>query len=79
MKATENKKGTGMVQVSIENKENGANTSKKIPLSWTLSSLRNFFVKTTMIPVNEIILTCYAEASSGGEVMTEDHKNLGFY
>ena len=53
--------------------------SRKIPLSWTVSSLRNFFVKTTMIPVNEIVLTCFAEKSSAGEIMTEDHKNLSFY
>ena len=59
-----------MVQVFIENKENGANTSRKIPLSWTVSSLRNFFVKTSMIPVNELIMTCYAEKSSTGEIMT---------
>ena len=79
VKATENKEGTGVVKVSIENKENRANTCKKIPLSWRLSYLRNFFGKTTMVTINDIILTCFAESSSGGELMNEDHKNLGFY
>lgn len=58
VKATENKKGTGMVEVLIEYKDTGALDKKKVPLSWTLSSLKNFFSKTVKIPVMMLKLTC---------------------
>ena len=49
-----------MIQVFIEYKENEVKDSKKIPLSWTVNTLRNFFVKTTKIPANMLKMICYA-------------------
>ena len=79
MKQTENKKGTGMVHVTIEYKFTGLSDKKKVPLSWTLSSLKNFISKTNKIPVNRLKLTCLADSDSVPEEMTEDHKTLSFY
>ena len=59
-----------MVQVFIEYKENEVKDSKKIPLSWTVNTLRNFIVKTTKIPANMLQLTCIAEENSAPEEMT---------
>lgn len=61
MKATEIKKGTGMVEILIEYRETGSTDKRKVPLSWTLSSLRNFFSKTTKIPVGMLKLICLAD------------------
>lgn len=47
-----------MVEVLIEYKDTGALDKKKVPLSWTLSSLKNFFSKTAKIPVMMLKLTC---------------------
>ena len=49
-----------MVEVMIDYLETESKASKKVPLSWTLSSLKNFFSKTTKISINMLILTCYA-------------------
>lgn len=37
---------------------------KKLPLSWTVSSLKNFFSKTIKIPVGMLKLTVCLDASS---------------
>jgi hypothetical protein len=52
---------------------------KKLPLSWTVSSLKNFFSKTIKIPHGMLILTAFADKYSTGEDMLEDHKTLSFY
>lgn len=67
VKVTENKKGTGMVEVLIEYKDTGSLDKKKVPLSWTLSSLKNFFSKTVKIPVGLLRLTCYVTGEGEGE------------
>lgn len=67
MKVTENKKGTGMVEVLIEYKDNGNFDKKKVPLSWTLSSLKNFFSKTVKIPVGLLRLSCFVTGEGEGE------------
>lgn len=61
VKATEIKKGTGMVEILIFYKETESNDKKKVPLSWTVGSLRNFFSKTTKIPVGMLKLTCISD------------------
>ena len=61
MKVTENKKGTGMVEVLIEYKDSGSLDKKKVPLSWTLSSLKNFFSKTLKFPVGLLKLTSFSD------------------
>ena len=47
-----------MVEVIIDYKENSVIEKKKVPLSWTVNSLKNFFSKTTKIPVGMLKLTC---------------------
>jgi hypothetical protein len=79
VKDTENKKGTGMVEVEIYYKETGGTARKKVPLSWTLSSLKNFFSKTSKISIDKLKLSCLPDGTSGEEEMTEDHKTLSFY
>lgn len=80
MKINENKKGTGMVEVMIYYKETEFLDKKKLPLSWTVSSLKNFFSKTIKIPVGMLKLTVCIEANAtSGEEMVEDHKTLSFY
>ena len=61
MKVTENKKGTGMVEVLIEYKDSDSLDKKKVPLSWTLSSLKNFFSKTLKFPVGLLKLTSFSD------------------
>jgi hypothetical protein len=80
VKVTEIKKGTGMVEITIEYNFNNSYSidSKKMPLSWTVSSLKNFFVKTLKVPVQMLKLVCFVEEGEGEE-MTEDHKTLSFY
>lgn len=73
------KKGTGMVEILIEYKETGLLDKKKLPLSWTISSLKNFFSKTIKIPFGMLKLTSYTYPTSTGEDMGEDHKTLSFY
>lgn len=50
-----------MVEILIEYRETGSTDKRKVPLSWTLSSLRNFFSKTTKIPVGMLKLICLAD------------------
>jgi hypothetical protein len=50
------KKGTGMIKLQIYVSDLGVTDEKKIPLSWTLASLRNFFAKTMKVPSNLQIL-----------------------
>ena len=68
MKVTEIKKGTGMVEITIE--YNFANAysidSRKMPLSWTVSSLKNFFAKTLKVPVGVLKLTSFADEAEKG-------------
>jgi hypothetical protein len=78
VKATEIKKGTGMVEILIEYRNTESLDKKKVPLSWTLGSLKNFFSKTSKIPVGMLKLTCMADENTKEE-MTEDHKTLSFY
>lgn len=52
---------------------------KKLPLSWTVSSLKNFFSKTIKIPFGMLKLTAYQNQIATGEDMGEDHKTLSFY
>lgn len=53
---------------------------RKLPLSWTVSSLKNFFSKTIKIPVGMLKLTaCIESNETTGEDMGEDHKTLSFY
>lgn len=68
-----------MVEVQIEYKETGSLDKKKLPLSWTVSSLKNFFSKTIKIPVNLLIITVFSDPTANGEEMIEDHKTLSFY
>jgi hypothetical protein len=79
VKVNEVKKGTGMVDIVIEYKETGLLDKRKLPLSWTVSSLKNFFSKTIKIPFNQLKLTAYVDAIASGEEMGEDHKTLSFY
>lgn len=44
------KKGTGMVKVKIHFHDLDIKDEKKIPMTWTLASLKNFFAKTVKIP-----------------------------
>jgi hypothetical protein len=68
VKATEIKKGTGMVEILIEYRNTESLDKKKVPLSWTLGSLKNFFSKTSKIPVGMLKLTCMAdEEHEGGD------------
>lgn len=60
------KKGTGMVDIVIEYKETGFVDKKKLPLSWTVSSLKNFFSKTIKIPFGMLKLTVSIDAVSAG-------------
>ena len=53
-------------------------TKRKLPLTWTLSSLRNFIAKTMKVPVGVQKLTCILEGEEP-EVMTEDIKPLNYY
>ena len=69
------KKGTGMIEVLIECKETESVQKKKLPLSWTLSSLKNFFAKTLKIGVGVQRVTCKVDEECEEEEMTEDHKN----
>lgn len=70
MKATENKKGTGMVAVVIEHKETQMTDHRKIPLSWTVMNFKNFLAKTTKIPINLLKVTCFPDGSTDPELMT---------
>lgn len=56
VKQTEIKKGTGMIKLKIYVHDLAVTDEKKIPLSWTLASLRNFFAKTMKVPSNLQIL-----------------------
>ena len=55
-----------MVEVQIEYKETGSLDKKKLPLSWTVSSLKNFFSKTVKIPVNLLIITVFSDPTANG-------------
>ena len=68
-----------MVEVAIHYLHTDSHATKKLPLSWTLSSLKNFFSKTAKIPINLLELCCFAEKAEEGELMTEDHKTLSYY
>ncbi len=59
-----------MVEVLIEYKDSGSLDKKKVPLSWTLSSLKNFFSKTLKFPVGLLKLTSFSDETSTGEEMT---------
>ena len=52
---------------------------RKLPLSWTISSLRNFFSKTQKIPVGQMKLMVKVDENSPEEEISEDHKTVGFY
>jgi len=56
VKQTEIKKGTGMIKVKIHIEELDTYDEKKLPLTWTLASLKNFFSKTIKIPSGQQIL-----------------------
>lgn len=45
------KKGTGLVEILIKNKDMDSVERKKVPLSWTISNLKNYFAKVHKIPV----------------------------
>lgn len=68
-----------MLNITICNRELDTTEKKKIPLSWTISSLRNFFAKTHKIPVNMQILLVKLDENSPEEEISEDHKTVGFY
>jgi len=71
-----------MVEITIEyNFSNSYSIdTKKMPLSWTVSSLKNFFAKTLKVAVGILKLTSFSdETTEKGEEMTEDHKTLSFY
>ena len=44
------KKGTGMVKVKIHFEELDVKEDRKLPMTWTLANLKNFFAKTTKVP-----------------------------
>jgi hypothetical protein len=46
------KKGSSLIEVLIRNQVTGVEEKKKVPLSWTISNLRNYFAKVHKIPVN---------------------------
>lgn len=80
------KKGTGLIEILIKNKDTESVERKKVPLSWTISNLKNFFAKVHKIPVGVIYslsqmqkLEFQTDENSAPEEITEDHKNLGFY
>jgi hypothetical protein len=56
-----------MVEVILEYKDTGLVEKKKLPLSWTLSSLKNFFSKTIKIPVGMQKVLCQIEATYNAE------------
>ena len=68
-----------MIEVLIECKETESVQKKKLPLSWTLSSLKNFFAKTLKIGVGVQRVTCKVDEECEEEEMTEDHKTLSYY
>lgn len=41
-----------------------------MPLSWTVSSLKNFFAKTLKVPVGILKLTSFSDEKEKGEEMT---------
>lgn len=53
VKQTEIKKGTGMVKVKIHFEELDSHDERKIPMTWTLVNLKNFFAKTIRIPAGQ--------------------------
>ena len=56
VKQVEMKKGTGMVRVRIYFEELESTDVRKIPMTWTLASLKNFLAKTTKIPAGMQII-----------------------
>ena len=73
------KKGTGMVKVKIYFEQLESTDERKIPMSWTLVNLKNFFAKTIKIPAGNQHLRHKNESEKIDEEMTEDHKPLSFY
>jgi hypothetical protein len=47
------KKGTGMVKVKIHFEELDTHDERKLPMTWTLVNLKNFFAKTIKIPAGQ--------------------------
>ena len=68
-----------MLEINIHNAVVGSNEFKKVPLSWTISSLRNFFAKVYKIPVAMQKLEIKINEESPAEEITEDHKTISFY
>lgn len=58
------KKGTGMVKVKIYFEELQLTDEKKIPMTWTLASLKNFFAKTIKMPAGMQIVKHKNEAEN---------------
>ena len=48
----------------MEYKETGFLDKKKVPLSWTLSNLKNFFTKTIKIPIAQLKLTLFNDKTA---------------
>lgn len=44
-----------MIEILIKNKETESVDQKKVPLSWTISNLKNYFAKVQKIPVPVLI------------------------
>ena len=46
-----------MVKVKIHFQELGSTDERKIPMTWTLANLKNFFAKTIKVPSgNQIVI-----------------------
>ena len=59
-----------MLELKIFNKDLETVEVKKIPLSWTISSLKNFFSKTQKIPVGLMKLLVKLDDDSPEEEIT---------
>ena len=68
-----------MLELQFVNRFTDLTTFKRIPLSWTISSLKNFICKTNKMPINMLKLSLKVDENSGEEEITEDHKTVGYY
>jgi hypothetical protein len=69
------KKGTGLVEILIKNKYTESEDNKKVPLSWTISNLRNYFAKVHKIPVNVLQSLCSYKNLKCKLIITHNFKN----
>lgn len=63
VKQVEMKKGTGMIEVTLKNDITESEENKKVPLTWTVNTLKNFFSKVYKIPVALQVITFKVDAN----------------